>query len=162
MKSRGNKQYFGAMYFNPFEDTAAFMTQFHSLESAKLAAKTSCQIVSKERADQCQLYATVVPKSFSPETTQASGLGMHAYSSYRGKYRSKQETGKYGAFAISGMSSFGYSFGYNSKEEAIDTALSYCQSDVARFMTRLGKDGRSFARKAGADKCTVVNVIRQE
>ena len=159
LKSKSHKQYFGAMYINPTEDKAFAVTQFHSLESAKIAAKAGCRIESEHNGDQCTLYATVVPKSLSPQTTKASGLGLRAYSFFVGKYRSKQQSGKYGAFAISGMSNFGYSYQYDTKAEAIDTALSYCQSNVAKFMTSLNKEGRDLARKNGADKCSVVSVV---
>lgn len=160
LKSKSHKQYFGAMYFDPTEDNAFAVTQYHSLQNAKIAAKAGCRISSKNNGDQCQLYATVVPKSFSPDITSASGLGMRANALYVGKYRNKQETGKYGAFAISGMAQFGYSWAYRSKEEAIDGALSQCQSTVAKYMTTLGKEGRDLARKSGVDKCSVVSVVQ--
>lgn len=161
IKSGSRKQYFGAMYFNPTEDNAFAVTQYHSLENAKTAAKAGCEITSKND-DQCKLYVTVVPKSFSPATTRASGLGMGAYSLYVGKYRNKQEAGKYGAFAISGMANFGYSYAYDGKENATDTALTYCQSSVAKSMISLGKEGRDLVRKNGADKCVIVNIIHSQ
>ena len=57
------------------------------------------------------------------------------------------------------MAAYGYSYRMGSKEEAIDTALSYCQSSVASYMTTLGKEGRDLARRNGADKCSVVSVV---
>ena len=162
LKSKSHKQYFGAMYFNPTEDEGYAVTQFHSLENAKAAAKAGCRIASKNNGEQCTLYATVVPKSFSPQTTKASGLGQRAYSFFVGKYRNKQKPGKYGAFAISGMAQFGYSYANDSKESATDTALSYCQASVASIMTTLGKEGRDLARKVGADKCTIVHIVHPQ
>ena len=84
LKSKSHMQYFGAMYFNPTEDNGFAVTQYHSLENAKVAAKAGCQITSKSNPDQCKLYATVVPKSFSANVAKASGLGQMAYSIFIG------------------------------------------------------------------------------
>ncbi len=152
---RSNKSYFGAFYIAPNTEHLFWTRNFHSLKTAKEAAKFGCEVVSK--GVPCQLHAVVYPKGVDPNAPDLAGLGQPSAKDFQRKYPKRQKDGKYGAFAINGAVGYGYSFGWDSKEEANEAALAYCESYVSRHLAPLGIEGRNWVKSRGLQKCRVVD-----
>ena len=155
------KEYFGAFAVNRTRDTFFYFNGFHSLEVANQFAIMSCRNYSIERnhdPDKCVLYANLIPTSVKPSDISARGMGYPSYTAFVGEYKNNQIAGKFGAFAVSGMSEDGYSWGYASKEGAIDEAVSVCEGWAARHIAGNSKSDRDAIEGAGLTDCRVVHI----
>lgn len=153
---RNKVKYFGAFAVN-FETGFWFYIQnFHDLSRVKTAAVEGCRQISQ--AEGCALYAVAVPKSASISDSNASGISLEAYQDFNGGYLKHRKPGTYAAFAISGASHHGYGYAYESRADAEDSAIAYCNVGVAKDMAEYGPDARKFARARGWQKCKVVDV----
>ena len=152
---RSNKSYFGAFYIAPDTEHLFWTRNFHSLKVAKNAAKYGCELASE--GVPCVLHAVVYPKGANPNDPGLVGLGQPSSKDFERKYPKRQKDGKYGAFAINGAVGYGFSFGWDSKREADQAALSYCDAFVARSVAPLGIEGRDWVKSNGLDKCRIVH-----
>lgn len=100
-----------------------------------------------------------VPKGVDPNGRDVRGLGLWALRDF-GTYTTKQVADGYGAFAVSVSAHQGYAHGWQNEAEARATAIAFCQAAVARDLTTLGIEGRTFARAKGYDECRVIDVTR--
>ena len=118
--------YYGAVAINISEDLGGSTWDYHSLEQAKKHALKSCKAKSKSPSN-CQLYALSVPKGF-PQG--ASGFGLSGFATKiltRGELKKALKDDRYGAIAVSGMWSWGWSTSNASIEDARADALKWCQ-----------------------------------
>ena len=153
---RSNKSYFGAFYVVPDTDHFFWTRNFHSLDTAKAAAKKGCEIVSEGKA--CALYAVVYPQGTNPNARGVSGLSQPAAKDFQRRYPKQQKDGTYGAFAVNRSYSWGVSFGWKTKQEAEAAALSYCKAGSAIELAPLPIEGRKWVKAQGLEACRVVDV----
>jgi hypothetical protein len=161
LKSRPQRVYFGAVFVNSRGDWGVAINGYHNLQNAVTAAEIYCKIEARfENIDPegCVLYATIVPKGFVGSRSPENGVSQRAEKSFQEEYIAGQRSNSFGAFAISGMSEWGYSHSRGSEAEAISAAVQYCQQQVAGTLSGFNDEARSYARKLGFDRCFAVDV----
>jgi len=149
------KAYFGAFFVVPDTDHYFWTRNFHSLDTARAAAKQGCEIVSEGKA--CTLYALLYPKGTDPNTARLEGLSQRTAKEFLNRYPKRQKNGKFGAFAINGANGYGVSYGWPNAAEANEAAAAYCNAQSARDLASLGIAGRKWAQSKGLDKCRVID-----
>lgn len=157
------KNYFGAFSMHRERDTFFYFSGFHSLEIVNQIALEACKLYSEQRnhdTDKCVLYASLIPTSVESWEFNAKGMGYPSYTAFSGEYKNNQIPGRFGAFAISGMVEDGYSWGYTSKEEAVDEAVSVCEGWVARHLADASKSERDAIESEGLTNCRIVHITR--
>ena len=157
-----DQRYFGAMAINLVEDNFVFVRGFHSLETARAFSLDGCRRVMPDHADQCVLYASILPRRLPPRTSQASGLSQPGYVAFTGNYRANQIPGRYGAFAISGMADYGYCWNQPDEAEAIGLALAECEAAARQAIAAYSNEARASIAQRGLDKCRIVHVTRPD
>lgn len=155
LKFRRSGGYFGAIYVNTETDAGFYVSGFHDLAKAHSAAKKGCSEFSRGEGT-CVLYAVTLPKEMPFDTVTAAGMGQESYQAYMNKYLANKETG-HRAFAISGASQYGLSYGWDDAAEARETALAYCEAAVAKELAGLNIEGRRWAKAHGLTKCRIVD-----
>ena len=154
-KFRREARYFAAFAVH-FEKAEGFYIQnFHDVASVRATALEGCKQFAE--ADGCVIYAVAMPASLPVDQSRATALSEWSADDFDTVYKEKQKAGTYGAFAISGASHHGYSYGYKTSAEAKDTALSYCKIGVVKDMAELGPEARKYARASGWQKRKVVD-----
>lgn len=133
----------------------------HSLQTARQVAVWGCEEQVERvgvKSGSCSLYASVIPKSMDPHKSVASGLSERALKAFNGKYKNSQRKGRWGAFAISGLADFGFSFEYLNKSEAIGAALSYCEASASSKLPARSNKFREYIKSNRLHDCKVVHI----
>lgn len=158
---RRSGDFFGAMVVNTTSGHHYWTANHHTIQMALQHALIGCREFSRTdgaNADTCVLYASIVATGIGGNTSPADGLGREASQEFRTGYAREQVPGRWGAFAVSGLSEYGYSFGWDTQSDAERSAISACQAEVASTMADFNTAGRSEARRLGVDKCRLVHV----
>ncbi|QUJ75129.1 hypothetical protein KDD17_08800 [Sulfitobacter albidus] len=154
---RREARYFAAMAVNMDSGVAFWIQNFHDAGRARAGALEGCDVISLRKPG-CAIYAVAMPESLPIAQSRATGLSEEAADALATVYTERRIPGTYAAFAISGISHFGYADAELTEADARDTAIAYCNRGLAADMAELGPDGRRFARARGWDKCRVIDV----
>jgi hypothetical protein len=147
---KNHGQYNSALFVSDTNDFWHFHPGNHSMKIALHAGKITCELVAEST---CSLYAISYPTGEDPSTFP-SGLSSDAAKVFNGKYQRRQRKGKWGAFAISPLNSYGYSHGYATKEKATKAAIGFCTDNVEKQATEFVP----FDILKFANSCKIVDV----
>ncbi|UWR23599.1 hypothetical protein [Sulfitobacter sp. S190] len=157
-KFREMDAYFGALFVSEDGNAYQHFVNWHDLTLVKQAARKGCEMIS--RGSPCYLSTVSVPAGYDPNGPTEPGLGLWALRDWQNEYLPKQESGSFGAFAVSNSAHQGYSHGWFSAEEAREAAIAYCKAAVAQDLAGLGIEGRAYALARGFDRCTIIDERR--
>lgn len=152
------RPYFGAMYVNQEIDHAFAVINYHRYANAVRAAEAGCRTTSVSAPDRCVLYATVTPKGFAGNSSNPDGIGRDAEIGFRDAFLKNQKKGQFGAFAVSGMSESGWSWGAPSRQVAVAAAMANCEAGVASTLATFNAKARAFLEQSGYAECRAVVV----
>ncbi|PCD77914.1 hypothetical protein [Pseudothioclava arenosa] len=158
---RGKTGYFAAIAYHPVDTVDFWVWNIHSLETARRMAVGGCEAIAKDKNEDpklCKLYASVIPKGLDPYEQKASGLSEAGLKELTGPYRRKQEAGRYGAFAISGMGDWGYTWNRRNKEDAIGSAIASCEAAADNAIAGWSVETRKKVNRAKLNTCKVIHV----
>ncbi|GIT87742.1 hypothetical protein [Roseobacter sp. OBYS 0001] len=155
---RGEANYFGAMYTNMTTDLSYWVWGLHNLSDARQAARADCELGSGGKGN-CTLAALSYPRGTSPNDDFSNGLSQEGSKDFETEYKGQQKAGKYGAFAISRVGSWGYSWSFDERSEALATALLQCEASTKGVLADLNAKQRDWARRNGYVECKVVDIF---
>jgi hypothetical protein len=147
---KAERQYNSALYVSDTSYDWYYHTGNYSMKTALAAGKIACETATQGT---CSLYAISYPAGVDPSTFP-EGLSNHAALTFNGKYKRRQKDQKWGAFAISGLNSYGYSHGFATEDQAKKAALRFCKNNVER---QGRKSGILLLLKFSAE-CKIVDV----
>ncbi|OYX26725.1 MAG: hypothetical protein B7Z10_02235 [Rhodobacterales bacterium 32-66-7] len=148
-----DKNYYGAIAVNVEEDAYSYWSGLHSLDSVVKYVIADCEGIAKKP---CKLYAVMVPKDFPKNTLKGGGLSLVATKEFK-NYLSDHVKGKHSAFAISGIGTFGFSWEYDSKEEAVSAASYQCEGYTDIDLAGFDKAQRDMAQDLGLTTCKIID-----
>lgn len=155
---RGEAKYFGAMYTNTTTDLSYWVWGLHNLSDARQSTKADCELASSGKGN-CVLVALAYPRGTSANDDFSNGMSQEAAKDFEAEYKGQQETGKYGAFALSRVGSWGYSWNFDERSEAIATALLQCEASTKGVLADLNAKQRDWASKNRYVACKVVDTF---
>lgn len=137
---RKKADYFGALAVDESGASVNAIWNLNSKDEAIRVALQMCKIdlSMNQVAGKCSLYAIAVPRGYNEDNTISSTLSKQ----FR-RYQSKQEAGKFGAFAVAkGTPTYGNAWGYGSKRAAERRALRECEDAIFESHYGIPKRGR--------------------
>ncbi|WP_170374554.1 hypothetical protein [Ruegeria atlantica] len=149
------KEYFAAFVVSG-QNSSGWVANRHSLAVAKEQSLRDCRLLS-EYPDTCAVYAVIVPKDYDP-TFEGTTLSQDGNTEFR-KYQKKNAPPSSGAFVISDIGSFGYSWRFSDRTEAQEAAILACESNVAKRLARMKKQVRDKTPKSQTT-CRVIHEAR--
>ena len=158
---RAKTGYFAAIALHPVDGVDFWVWNVHSLENARRIAVGGCEEIAKDKNEDpklCRLYASVIPKDLAPSDHKASGLSEAGLKELKGPYRRKQQPGRYGAFAISGMGDWGYTWNRRNKADAIGSAIASCEAAADNTIAGWSVGARKRVNRAKFNTCKVIHV----
>jgi hypothetical protein len=151
--------YFGALHIDRQSERYAYTRNYNSLEAAITVSKLACQA---DAGRSCVLAMLVLPDALPAETRRASGFSVWTYYLYSWSYPRAQEAGRWGAFAVSGLASSGYSGRFPTEAGAKERALSTCNAAVEKELLEMGSAASIAVRKAGYTRCRIIHVTNPD
>lgn len=151
---------FAAFTVNVTADEAGTIRLMGSLKAAVDFSLASCKQRSKGKGGTCELYAVVVPRDYPKGIPFVDALSQSAtrdFASYTRKVRSSGPG--YAAFAYSNYGEWGWAYGSESKDAAVETATLQCESAVSAALANTTPQTRALARNNPTlTGCTIIDV----
>ncbi len=152
--------YFGAIGVHKEGEVYFWIGDMHDLETARLFGKRGCERTAEREGKDpslCVLYASVMPKGMNPRTGKAAGLSEEAFDVFFDKYLKTQKPGRFGAFAISRISHWGYTSNRVNAAEAEGAAIASCEAVAARMISGWSNEVRRNISQLKLNKCRVIH-----
>lgn len=160
---RAKAGYFGAVAFHKAGSIHFWVRNMHSLSTARQFAMGGCEELARQLNEDpklCVLYASVIPRDLSPYEHGAMGLSETGLKALTGDYRKKQEPGRFGAFAISGMADWGYTSGRRNEADAVGSAIASCEAAADREISGWSNEVRGRINRYKLNTCKIIHVTR--
>ncbi|MCB4454704.1 hypothetical protein [Leisingera sp. McT4-56] len=151
-----NADFYGALYLNIQEDVGGEFWDTRNMELAKQTARKSCHLKSQNPSN-CQLYATVGPKS--PSNGKGITLSQAGNRLFR-KYQMSHKDGTFSAFATTEYGAPGYSRNQHSEIEARATAIRFCEQSVEQINKNTGAHLVQNVMSDESGTCRVIHVTK--
>ena len=149
-------KFFSVFVVNVEEGQSGQARGYHRLDFAREDAMAICRYDSKNPSG-CAELARIVPRDYIREELKNT-TSQNAQSEFRGKYSRSQRKGTYGAFAINGLSEFGYSWLFLTKQEAVTSALLECEGAGVYAKARARRSTRESLNWDKRLACRVVHI----
>ncbi len=159
-KWKKQSTYFGAFLILTDSDKGLGVGGFSNPNTANNGILTECEVFLKKKSPgKCLLVASVFPVGYRSDNASKTNLNYAAGQAFLGKYKPRQEDGKFGAFAAAGIGFYGYSWGANSEKRARRLALRQCKkaNQAGRF-TKKDPVSAVVAQMAGGLECKIVHL----
>ena len=142
---RAENQAFGAIYFSEDGFTWAWRVGTFSLVEAEREARTACNTLSSQP---CALYATITPS----DPRIVSAVPMRAAEVITDAYN-RTMAGNYASIFRMPIGAYGFSYNYQTSEEAIKAAREECESEEANERAMLDPSLVQAYDRAGLFDC---------
>ena len=149
--------YFGAFYVSVTGDEWYYSYGYHNISAAKQLANRGCTRQAKP-AIECKLHAVVLPTGADVADDTLTGFSQSASEDFSGEYAEAKVPGKLNAFAISGGGEYGWATGWDTWEDALASAMAYCEADADYSLAEYSIATRAWAQEKGFNTCRVIDV----
>ena len=149
--------YFGAFYVSVTGEEWYYSYGYHSISAAKQLANRGCSL-QDEPAVECRLHAVVLPAGADVADDTLAGFSQFASEDFSDDYAKAQEPGTFSAFAISGGGEYGWTAGWDTWEDALASAMAYCEADADSSLAGFSIATRRWAQEKGFNTCRVIDV----
>ncbi len=153
--------YFGAFAVHSDNVHTFGTANMHGLQAARELAVWGCEEWAEQngvKSGTCSLYASKIPKTMDPRTSDASGLSERSLKTFEGEYRKNQRKGLWGAFAITSLAEDGFAFRFSTKAEAIGAAIAKCEAAATSHLPSKSNKFRQYIKRNELHDCKIVHV----